>query len=94
MASSMSGQGGTNSCTMIGYLSRQDGAILLPCDYPLCPERKPFPGSHVISCLLSLFNQDGSRPQPCLVLFCGSMGIGPISVHKHAKKNLANIQLP
>ena len=94
MASSMSEQGELipAACKMIGYVSRRDGAILLPCDFPLSPARKPFlGGSHVISSLSSLFDQDGLRPWPCS-FFCGFMDLDSISVHKHAKKNLANIQ--
>jgi len=43
IASSVSGQDESNSCAVIGYTSRQDGAILSAWDYLPCPTTKTFP---------------------------------------------------
>jgi len=75
---------------VIGYPSGWDGAILPAGDYPLCPQEK-LPESHVINPLLTKLVR--SRLLDIgLAIFCEFMDLDSISVHKHAKTNLANIQ--
>ena len=72
---------------MIGYPSGQDGAILPARDYPLYPARK-IPRN---PCNNSFVDQVGSVTMAGYWprFFCEFMSV---STHKHAKKNLANIQ--
>ena len=82
MASSVSGQAKSS------YPTGQDGVILPAQDYPPCPTKKKFPKA-----ILKLLKFVGSRWLDIgLVNFCQFLELDPVSVHKHAKKNLANIQ--
>ena len=66
-------------------------SILPARDYPLYPARKKFAESHIINPLLTKFVQ-WKWLNIGLVLFCVFTDLDFVSVHKHAKKNLANIQ--
>ena len=58
---------------------------------PAASRKKHFPESHITNFLLSKLVQ--SRWLDIgLVLFCVFMDLDSVSVHKHAKKNVANIQ--
>ena len=83
MASSVSGQDEPNPELCL--------AILPARDYPLCPAAVVFI-FHIINPLLTKHEvkMAGSWPRSFLCVF---MDLDSISVHKHPKKNLANIQL-
>ena len=58
---------------------------------PAVSRKKNFPESHIINPLLTkLFGQDGWTLAS--FFFCEFMDLNFVSVHKHAKQNLANIQ--
>ena len=76
---------------VIGYLTGHDGTILPARDYP--PIRKIFAQSHrvIIQYEPSFFGQVGWI-LTSFFFFCEFIDLDSVSVYKHSKKNLANIQ--
>ena len=90
MASSASGQDESNlRCDWLPERARWSD--LARSGLPALSRKKNFPKSHIINPLLTKLVRS-KWLDIGLVLFCVFMDLDSVSVHKHAKKNSANIQ--